>query len=127
MTPADLVESQNILHFEYMASTIKEFVNICDLCNRANTTEVKPPLGKNIVSEMPFLLRALDGADPFPITSSGNRYVLVGVDLCSNLLVLKLIPAMNTENTIKFLWENIIVYYGLPETVSSGHGSNFDK
>ena len=110
-----------------MASTIKEFVNICDLCNRANTTEVKPPLGKNIVSEMPFLLRALDGADPFPITSSGNRYVLVGVDLCSNLLVLKLIPAMNTENTIKFLWENIIVYYGLPETVSSGLGSNFDK
>ena len=34
---------------------------------------------------------------------------------------------MNTENTIKFLWENIIAYYGLPEAVLTDHGSNFDN
>ncbi|KAK2721601.1 hypothetical protein QYM36_003783 [Artemia franciscana] len=113
--------------FENMASTIKEFVNNCDLCNRANTKKIKPPLGENIVPEMPFLVWALDGGGPFPITSSGNRYVLVGVDLFSSLVVLKCIPAMNTENTIKFLWENIISYYGLPEAVLSDHGSNFDN
>ncbi|KAK2719744.1 hypothetical protein QYM36_005275 [Artemia franciscana] len=113
--------------FENMASTIKEFVNNCDLCNRANTKKIKPPLGKNIVPEMPFLVWALDGAGPFPITSSGNRYVLVGVDLFSSLVVLKCIPAMNAENTIKFLWENIIAYYGLPEAVLTDHGSNFDN
>ena len=78
--------------FENMASTIKEFVINCDLCNRANTKKIKPPLGKNIVPEMPFLIWALDGAGPFPITSSGNRYVLVGVDLFSSLVVLKCIP-----------------------------------
>ncbi|XP_065583987.1 uncharacterized protein LOC136043026 [Artemia franciscana] len=108
-------------------STIKEFVNNCDLCNRANTKKIKLPLGKNIVSEMPFLVWALGGAGPFPITSSGNRYVLVGVDLFSSLVVLKCIPAMNTENTIKFLWENIIFYYALPEAVLTDHGSNFDN
>ncbi|KAK2702049.1 hypothetical protein QYM36_019359 [Artemia franciscana] len=104
-----------------------EFVNNCDLCNRANTKKIKLPLGKNIVSEMPFLVWALGGAGPFPITSSGNRYVLVGVDLFSSLVVLKCIPAMNTENTIKFLWENIIFYYALPEAVLTDHGSNFDN
>ncbi|KAK2708424.1 hypothetical protein QYM36_014141 [Artemia franciscana] len=76
---------------------------------------------------MPFLVWALDGAGPIPITSSGNRYVLVGVDLLSSLVVLKCISAMNTENTIKFFWENIIAYYGLPEAVLTDHGSNFDN
>ena len=80
-----------------MASTVKEFVNNCDLCNRANTRKIIPPLRKNTVPEMPFLVKALDGAGPFPITSSGNGYVLVGVDLFSSPVVLKCIPAMNSK------------------------------
>ncbi|KAK2704378.1 hypothetical protein QYM36_016691 [Artemia franciscana] len=59
--------------FENMASTVKEFVNNCDLCNRANMRKIIPPLRKNTVPEMPFLVKALDGAGPFPVTSSGNH------------------------------------------------------
>ena len=80
--------------FENMASSVKEFVNNCNLCNRANTRKIIPPLRKNSVPAMPFLVWALKGAGPFLITSSGNRYALVGVDLFSSLVVIKFKPAM---------------------------------
>ena len=113
--------------FENMASIIKEFVANCDLCNRANCKKIKPPLGENLTPSMPFLAWGIDAAGPFPITSAGNRYVLLGVDLFSGLVVLHSVPSLNTEFTMKFLWERIFAYYGLPEAVLSDHGSNFDS
>ncbi|KAK2701285.1 hypothetical protein QYM36_020051 [Artemia franciscana] len=120
-------KSENFAFLKIWPLQLRNLLIIAIFVTELIRKKIKPPLGKNIVPEMPFLVWALDGAGPFPITSSGNRYVLVGVDLFSSLVVLKCITAMNTENTIKFLWENIIAYYGLPEAVLTDHGSNFDN
>lgn len=58
-------------------------------------------------------------------TKRGNRYLLVAVDYLTKGPIARAVPRIDEETTAKFMFEEIIEKYGVPNYLLTDRGSNF--
>lgn len=81
---------------------------------------------KTIVATEPFQKVAADILE-LPITSRGNRYVLVVQDYFPKHVNLYAIPDQRSTTVAKCLFENFICEHGIPEILHTDQGWQFES
>jgi hypothetical protein len=75
----------------------------------------------------PFERIAFDIAGPFPVTDSGNKYIMVVIDYFSKWPEAYGLPNQEAVTVSRALIENWICRYGLPLEMHSDQGRNFES
>jgi transposase InsO family protein len=75
----------------------------------------------------PFESTAFDIAGPFPVTDSGNKYIMVVMDYFSKWSEAYGLPNQEAVTVSRDMMENWICRYGLPLEMHSDQGRNFES
>ena len=96
----------------------------CPQCAVVEGTErkVKPPLFP-IPTECPFQIVGIDIME-LPVTSKGNRYLIVFQDLFTKWPMVYPTPDQKAEHIARLLVENIVPFFGVPEALLSDRDTN---
>lgn len=114
---------QQKYYFPKMNLKIQKFVNSCFLCQTRKKPPLKPAgLLQSIEPTSIFHTVGLDFAGPFPVTPSGNKYILLAVDLYSKWLETKAVEKATSTIVANFLLE-LISRHGFISTLISDRGS----
>ena len=111
----------------YMSSDIEEWIRNCERCTRAKHPHLPEaaPL-ENIKTTQPLELVCLDflGLEK---SKGGHENVLVITDHFTKYALA--IPTQNqtAKTTARVLFDHFIVHYGIPKTIHSDQGRNFES
>ena len=78
-------------------------------------------------SPWPFAQWDLDIVGPFPKAVGNKRYLLVGTDYFTKWVETELLANFKDANTKRFVRRNIITRFGVPRTLISDNGLQFDS
>lgn len=111
-----------------LRNDVKKWCTKCDICVSKKNPPKKykaPLIAFNVGA--PFERIALDILGPLPLTKQGHKYLLVIGDFFSKWL--DAIPLKNQEATTvpKKLEERIVSIFGVPLSIHSDQGSNFES
>ena len=100
------------------------FAKSCPECVIAMGTgrRFKPPLQPIPVSR-PFQILGIDVMD-LPLTERGNKHVVVVQDLFNKWPFVFAVPDQKTERIARLLAEEVIPWFGVPESLLSDRGTN---
>ncbi|KAI4871800.1 hypothetical protein NFI96_004239 [Prochilodus magdalenae] len=80
-----------------------------------------------LFSGSPMERVAVDVLGPFPVTDSGNRYVLVAVDYFTKWPEAYAVPDQGAVATAEVLVREFFCRFGVPEELHSDQGRNFES
>lgn len=106
---------------------IDVYCRSCDRCQKRNPVTQLSPGSADLLetSNVPFEKVSIDLMGDFPITSDGNRYIFVAIDLATRFVVAKPIKDKTKETVANCLIENIFHQYGTPKVITSDRGPEF--
>ena len=78
-------------------------------------------------SPWPFIQWGLDIVGPFPKAAGNKRYLLVGIDYFTKCIEAEPLANIRDVNAKKFIWRNIVTQFGVPRTLISDNGLQFDN
>ncbi len=124
------VEVKKKLFWHDKIEAIKKFIKACEKCQlakqygnmRFGIEEMKSFLICNL-----FYHVALDTIGPLPETTNGNKYVLVVIDHYSKLCETQLVKEHDVYILAKFLEDEVIYRYGMPNYILIDNGSEWMK
>ena len=110
--------------WENMYSSVLLFCKACAECAIATggSHPGRPPLSP-IPVQRPFQIMGVDLME-LPMTTRGNKYVLVFQDLFTKWPMVYPLPDQKTEHIVKILVEEIVPFFGVPEALLSDRGTN---
>jgi hypothetical protein len=82
---------------------------------------------KPIVVKTVWSLISLDITGPLKLTINGNKYIVFSVDYFTKFCVAKAIPDFTALTTAIFVFEEVICKMGMPKSVISDKGVNFQS
>jgi len=103
---------------------VAEFISTCDQCQR----EKKPQKAKDIypmIAEQPFQIVGLDHVGPLHKTKDGYQYLIVAQDYFTKWPIVKPTKTTNTDEALKFVFEEIYTIYGKPQQLITDQGTAF--
>lgn len=108
-----------------MRNEIAKYIGRCETCQATKQTNQcqTAPMDKYRDPERPWKMIAIDFMGPYPMTTRGNRQILVVVDLFSKFVLIKPLKRATAEATLHFLRENVFLKYGVPEILISDNGT----
>ena len=104
---------------------IHKWIAECAVCQQRSAPQpaAQAPLG-TITASHPFDKISWDIMGPLPLTTQGNRYVLVVTDLFSKWTEAFLLKTTDSETLAKVLTDEVIFRYGIPSSLHSDQGAN---
>jgi len=104
---------------------IWKWIEECASCQQCNVPQpaAQAPLG-TITTSHPFDKISWDVMGPLPLTTHGNRYVLVVTDLFSKWTEAFPLQATDSETLAKVLSNEVIFRYDIPSSLHSDQGAN---
>ena len=110
------------------SSAVKEWCKTCVNCatRKAPTHKRRYPL-QNILTGYPMQMVATDIMGPFPITTHGNKYILVASDYFTRWVEAYAIPNQEATTVAGKLVNNMFCHFGLPEQLHSDMGAQFES
>ena len=111
-----------------MQNDAAEYIRKCERCQK-HTPLIHQSAGhlNPISSPWPFVQWGLDILRPFPRATSNRRFVLVAVDYFTKWAEAKALANIRDVDVKKFLWKNIVIRFGVPDTFISDNGLQFDS
>ena len=111
-----------------MQKEAPEYVKKCDQCqkfapNMHQLGEVLNPLS----SPWPFAQWGLDIVGYFPKATGNKRYLLVDLDYFTKWVEAEPLANIRDVDAKKFVWKNIVTQFGIPRTLISDNGLQFDS
>nr|GFA11451.1 reverse transcriptase domain-containing protein [Tanacetum cinerariifolium] len=79
----------------------------------------------SITSSWPFYKWGIDIAGPFPEGSGKVKILIVAIDYFTKWIEVKLIATITGNQIKKFVWDNIIYRFGLPQEIISDNRKQF--
>ena len=64
---------------------------------------------------------------PFPKAVGNKRYLLVGTDYFTKWVEAELLANIRDVDAKRFFWKNIVTWFGIPHTLISDNGLQFDS
>ena len=112
-------------YWRHMDTFIKKYVNKCKVCMlHKGRSHPKQPLRRYPVPDKFFDVVSTDLIGPLPLTSSGNKYILVVTDFLSRYTTIKPLPNKSADTTAEGLW-SIFCEHGTPSILYSDSGCEF--
>ena len=110
-----------------MKMDIREYIHQCSKCQQFNIDRRKPPGFLHPIEPPlgPFQLIGIDYTGPFPITSSGNKYVLAITDYFTKWVVAIPLSNQTAQTTADALYQYWICQFGVPKRILSDQGTHF--
>ena len=75
----------------------------------------------------PFAHWGLDFVGPFPKAIGNKRWLLVGTDYLTKWVETKPLANIRDMDAKRFIWKNIVNRFGIPHTLISDNGLQFDS
>jgi len=123
-TDAVIRKIKDRYYWPQMGEDVKEYIRTCDTCQRRGTQHRREELIP-IKVQGPFHRIGIDIKGPLPVTSSGNRYIIVAMDYFTKWPEARAIPNMRAETVAKFIYEEIICRHGVLQEILSDRGMSF--
>uniref|UniRef100_A0A1B0GHP0 RNA-directed DNA polymerase n=2 Tax=Lutzomyia longipalpis TaxID=7200 RepID=A0A1B0GHP0_LUTLO len=114
-------------YWPFHTRDVRDFVATCQKCGEKKGPQRKTrgQLSPTAIG-CPFERIAVDITGPFPITTRGNRYILVAMDYFSKWPEILPIPDQTAETVARALVEQVFSRYGVPQLIHSDQGRNFE-
>ncbi|CAB4414663.1 unnamed protein product [Rhizophagus irregularis] len=113
-------------YWPQMYENIREYVQSCDACQRRGKSRSNQMLHP-IAVHGPFYQVEIDFVGSLPITSRGNKYIIVAMDYMTKWPEAKAVPVATVEETSQFIYEDIICRHGCPAKLLSDRGTHFNN
>ena len=100
----------------------------CDQCQKF-APNIHQPRGvlNPLSSPWPFAQWGLDIIGPFPKAARNKRYLLVSADYFTKWVEAEPLANIKDVDAKKFFWKNIVTRFGVPRTLISDNGLQFDS
>lgn len=110
-----------------MKREIEQYVKRCKSCqlNKTLSPRRKAPMEITTTVSRPFERCALDIVGPTDVTNKGNKYILTFQDDLTKFVVAIPIPTQDAETVAREFVQNVVLKYGIPETILTDQGANF--
>ena len=110
--------------WQHMYRDAMDHARNCPQCAVVEGTgrKIKPP-SCPIPTERPFQIIGVDIME-LPVTSRGNRYLIVFQDLFTKWPMAYPAPDQKAEHLARLLVENIVPFFGVPEALLPDRGTN---
>ena len=111
-----------------MQKKAHEYVKKCDQCQRFAPNIYQPGGILNpLSSPWPFAQWGLDIVRPFPKGAVNKRYLLVGIYYFIKWVEVEPLANIRDVDAKKFVWKNIVTWFGVPHSLISDNGLQFDS
>ena len=111
-----------------MTGDIRRHVASCQTCQQSKTTKTKSAGAKqHLYVGRPWQQLAVDLVGPLQETTRGNSWVLVLTDHFTRFSDAIAIPDATAATVATTLDERVFTYFGVPETIHTDQGSNFES
>ena len=111
-----------------MQKEAQKYVKKCDQCQRFAPNIHQPEGVLNLLSSLwPFTQWGLDIVGHFHKAVGNKRYLLVSMDYFTKWIEAKLLANIRDVDAKKFVWKNIVTRFGVPRTLISDNGLQFDN
>ena len=108
-----------------MKRCVEKYVDKCRSCQvNKGRPHKKQPLRRYPLPDKPFDVISTDLIGPLPITTNGNRFILVVTDFLTRYCSVKPIPNKTADTVAQALW-GVFCEHGTPSTLYSDSGSEF--
>ncbi|KAK0571734.1 hypothetical protein LWI29_020768 [Acer saccharum] len=99
----------------------------CEACQKiANNIRQPPELLQSITSPWPFAMWGIDLIGPMPTATGGVKHAIVAVDYFTKWVEAEPLVHITEANTISFVKKNILYRFGIPNTIITDNGTQFD-
>ncbi|KAK9074310.1 hypothetical protein SSX86_006908 [Deinandra increscens subsp. villosa] len=78
-----------------------------------------------VSSSWPFQKWGIDIVGPFPMAQGRVRFVVVAVDYFTKWVEAKPLATITSRQILRFVWENIVCRFGIPQIIISDNGTQF--
>ena len=104
------------------------YIRSCDTCasDKVPSKSPKAPMG-HLQSGAPWDMIALDYLGPFPVTASGNRYILVLTDHFTKYVEVIAVPNQQAEDCAYRIINDVISRWGTPLKIHTDQGTAFES
>ncbi|XP_071688009.1 uncharacterized protein [Rutidosis leptorrhynchoides] len=79
----------------------------------------------DVIKTWPFCNWAIDIVGPFQRSVGNAKFLVVAIDFFSKWVEAKVLAKLTGENIKKFVWNDIVCRYGLPNEIVSDNGKQF--
>ncbi|CAL9701656.1 unnamed protein product [Knipowitschia caucasica] len=119
-------QARTVCYWPSMLKDIRQWCEQCVPCQtrKAPVPKHRAPMG-GLQTVRPFQRVAMDILE-LPVTSKGNRYVLVVNDYFSKFVNLYALPNQTALTVAQCLFDDYVLLHGVPETVHSDQGRQFE-
>ena len=100
----------------------------CDPCQRL------APILKSLVQDLisisspwPFAQWGIDIVGPLPTAPAQKKLLLVATDYFSKWIEVEALSSIKDRDVTQFIWKNIVCRFGIPRSIVSDNGPQFDN
>lgn len=124
--------AKKILRYGYYWPTVNrdamDYAKKCDKCQKHARIPRAPPTEiTQMVSPWPFAIWGIDIIGTLPLAKGGAKYAIVTVDYFTKWEEAEPLATITTKKVINFVVCNIICRFGLPHTIITDNGAQFDS
>lgn len=110
-----------------MKQELEDYIKRCEICqkNKITQNKTKMPLQITTTPDVVWEKCCLDIVGPLTPTLDGNKYLLTFQDELSKYTLAVPIQQQEAETVAKIFVEEIVLKFGIPQTILTDQGSNF--
>ena len=109
-----------------MEDYVRQYVRSCVSCQMRKSLPDKPAgIMTCIEVEYPFEKMGMDVLGPFPITTNGNKYIIVMVDYLTKWVETKALSDGTAKEVASFVVENVVLRHETPKSIITDRGKCF--
>ena len=105
-----------------------ELVKKCDKCQRfGNVQQLPTERLTTIASPCPFAQWGIDIVGPLPHGKGQVKFLLIAINYFTKWVEVEALATITEARIRSFVWKNIICRFGIPRTIISDNGRQFDN
>ena len=111
-----------------MAKEAEQYVRKCDACQRFSPLIHQPAEELNsVLSPWPFAKWGIDLIGPLPLGKYRMKFAVVAIDYYTKWVEAEPLSEITEARTTSFVWKNIVCRFGIPHSLVSDNGTQFDS
>lgn len=110
-----------------LSATVRNYVRTCRDCQRRKVPPGRPAglLQPVQVPNIPFQQVGMDLLGPFPMSRTGNKWIIVATDYLTRYAETKALPRATAHDVAQFFLARIVLRHGAPAVLITDRGTAF--